>query len=356
MDAVALLKGALAIPSPSGQEREVAAYLVGQMSKFADEAFVDEVGNAVARVGYGPRRVTFLGHIDTAPGEIPIRIEAGELWGRGAVDAKGPLCAAIAAAAGLPAAVKDKLTLTLMGAVEEEAPSSKGARYAIAAYPKPEMVIIGEPSGWDAITLGYKGRLVVKLSLRKWNFHSAAEDATAAAVVADAWQRVRAWASALSRAREGIFEQVQASLQSIQSRNDGLEQHAEAAIGLRLPPWLSPGDAEAALRETLATFAVQEDLQVTFSGHERPYRGLKDTPLSRAFRLAIREVGGRPRFKVKSGTSDMNVVAPHWPVPMLAYGPGDSALDHRPDERLSLAEYERAIRVLQTALTLLAEG
>jgi LysW-gamma-L-lysine carboxypeptidase len=50
------------------------------------------------------------------------------------------------------------------------------------------------------------------------------------------------------------------------------------------------------------------------------------------------------------------VVAGHWPVPTLAYGPGDSALDHTPEERLDLAEYDRAVAVLTDALTRLALG
>jgi len=41
-------------------------------------------------------------------------------------------------------------------------------------------------------------------------------------------------------------------------------------------------------------------------------------------------------------------------VPMLAYGPGDADFDHRPDEQLPLAEYQRAIDVLQLALVRLA--
>ena len=44
-------------------------------------------------------QIVLLGHIDTVPGHIPVRIENGELWGRGAVDAKGPLCTFVAAAA-----------------------------------------------------------------------------------------------------------------------------------------------------------------------------------------------------------------------------------------------------------------
>jgi LysW-gamma-L-lysine carboxypeptidase len=58
---------------------------------------------------------------------------------------------------------------------------------------------------------------------------------------------------------------------------------------------------------------------------------------------------------VKTGTADMNVVAPHWPVPMLAYGPGDSAMDHRPDESISVDEYLRSVEVFQDVFGRLAE-
>jgi len=346
LDAVALLERALAIPSVSGSESEVAHYLVSQMKGFAEDAFVDEAGNAVARLGRGETHVMFLGHIDTVPGEIPVRVQNGKLYGRGAVDAKGPFCAAVAAASLLREEVLEHITLTLVGAVEEEVPSSKGARHALCAYPKPDLLIIGEPSGWDAMTLGYKGRLVVKVGLEKGNFHSAGEGTTAAEDLVAAWGRVRAWADGCGG--EGLFERVQVSLQAFNTRSDGLSQSAEAVMGLRLPPSTPPEVAERALREVLG------GLELHFTGHEAPYRGPKDTPLTRAFRHAIRTEGGRPRFKLKTGTSDMNVVAARWGVPVLAYGPGDSALDHTPDEHVDLEEYGRAIRVLRGALTHLA--
>ena len=91
-----------------------------------------------------------------------------------------------------------------------------------------------------------------------------------------------------------------------------------------------------------------------FWGHEIAYRSEKDTSITRAFRTAIREQGGTPRFKVKTGTSDMNVVAPDWNMPMLAYGPGDSALDHTPHEHVDLIEYEKAIAILSSVFTRLA--
>ncbi|MBL8760739.1 MAG: acetyl-lysine deacetylase, partial [Phycisphaerae bacterium] len=64
--------------------------------------------------------------------------------------------------------------------------------------------------------------------------------------------------------------------------------------------------------------------------------------------------GQRPTLRVKTGTSDMNVVAPRWNCPIAAYGPGDSALDHTPREHISLTEYLRAARVLTQALESLA--
>jgi LysW-gamma-L-lysine carboxypeptidase len=75
--------------------------------------------------------------------------------------------------------------------------------------------------------------------------------------------------------------------------------------------------------------------------------------LVRAFLAAIRQAGGTPSFTVKSGTSDMNVVAPVWGTPILAYGPGDSSLDHTPQEHILVPEYLRSVEVLAGALTAL---
>jgi [amino group carrier protein]-lysine/ornithine hydrolase len=344
-----LLKTVISIPSISGHEAEVANYLVSQMKTFADEAFVDASGSAVARVGHGPFHVIFLGHIDTVTGDIPVRIENGNLYGRGAVDAKGPFCTAVVAASRLPAEIKSKLTLTLIGATEEEARSSKGARYAVTAYPKPDLVIIGEPSNWDAITLGYKGRLLVTVNLEKDHFHSAGEGTTAAEDMVKAWTKLKQHAEDYNKDKQGVFDQLQIALQGISSSHDGLTQKAEATMGYRLPLAILP----EVLKEQIEGLELNASL--TFWGDEIAYRSEKDTTLTRALRVAIREGGGVPRFKVKTGTADMNVVAPYWNVPMVAYGPGDSALDHTPNEHVEIVEYEKAIEVLVRAFTNLAK-
>ena len=52
----------------------------------------------------------------------------------------------------------------------------------------------------------------------------------------------------------------------------------------------------------------------------------------------------------------MNVVAPVWHCPIVAYGPGDSALDHTPNEHLPLDEYWRAVNVIEHALRAFASA
>lgn len=46
----------------------------------------------------------------------------------------------------------------------------------------------------------------------------------------------------------------------------------------------------------------------------------------------------------------MNVVGPVWGQNIVAYGPGDSRLDHTPKEHIHIAEYIQAIDVLELVL------
>src|SRR5947199_10853101 len=95
--------------------------------------------------------------------------------------------------------------------------------------------------------------------------------------------------------------------------------------------------------------------EIVFRGEEVAYRGEKNTALVRAFNNAIRDEGGKPGYVFKTGTSDMNIVGPIWNCPILAYGPGDSALDHTPEEHVPIDQWRRGVDVLEGALrTLLA--
>ena len=337
----ALLTGLVERYSPSGQETEAAEYLVAQMRDLGLCAAVDPAGNAVGEIGDGHQVIVLLGHIDTVPGAIRVRREGNLLHGRGVVDAKGSLAAFVCAAA--CAGMRPGKRIIVVGAVEEEAATSKGARHVLTCL-SPSVAVIGEPSGWDRITVGYKGRLLVDYTLRHEVGHTAGPGASAPEEAVGFWRQVLAWAARLNTGRERGFEQLTPSLRRICSGDDGFVEHVEMTLGLRLPL-----DSDSAgLQEELVEMAG--DAELSFRGYEQAFRASRGSPLACAFVRAIGVQGQRAAFTVKTGTSDMNVVGPVWQCPIVAYGPGDSTLDHTPNEQLDLDEYHRAIEVLTAVL------
>ncbi len=342
LDPVALLEQMLRISSVSHREAELAHFLAAEMERLGFRSCVDGAGNAVGELGEGPT-IVLLGHIDTVPGEVPVRIEDGRLYGRGSVDAKGPFATFIAAAARRLERGDLRARLVLVGAVEEEAASSKGAHYVVDRY-APTACVIGEPSGWDRLTLGYKGRLLVEGRWSQPMAHSAGREIAVAERAVAFWNATAALCAEHNAGRTRLFDQLIPSLRAIGSGSDGLADWAELTVGLRLPPGLLPDE----LAERLLPHAEGGDL--AFRGGCLAYQGDKNNPLVRAMLRGIRSAGGTPGFLLKTGTSDMNVVGPAWGCPILAYGPGDSSLDHTPDEHVEIAEYLRAIDVLAEAL------
>jgi LysW-gamma-L-lysine carboxypeptidase len=94
--------------------------------------------------------------------------------------------------------------------------------------------------------------------------------------------------------------------------------------------------------------------EISFPDSAPAFLAEKNTAPVRALLRAIRGEGGRPRFKLKTGTSDMNIVGPAWGCPIVAYGPGDSSLDHTPQEHIEIDEFLRSIDVLERVLRTLA--
>ncbi|MCY4092108.1 MAG: M20/M25/M40 family metallo-hydrolase [Caldilineaceae bacterium] len=391
-DAEALLTRLVEIPSLSGRELAASRFLVESMRSLGYERCeVDAAGNAVGEIGPvdAARTVVLLGHIDTVYGEIPVRVEERDdgsvLHGRGTVDAKGPLVTFASAAArlGTEWARNSNIRIVVVGAVEEEAATSKGARFIRdrfdgACEPAPDYCVIGEPSGVARITLGYKGRLLLEMQAAQPMAHSAGPHPGVATLAVDLWNMVRDRAEKFNRDRPKTFDQLLPSLRDINTQTDeAMLDRVRIKIGLRLPldfevdafleevwHW---AQARTGGRSQLPRRPYVEgkdgglqrfhfghgDSQLEFivHGQEPAWRGDRRNALVRSFLAAIRELTpDRPRFVSKSGTSDMNVVGPAWQCPIAAYGPGDSSLDHAPNEHISLDEFWQAVLVLETAL------
>jgi LysW-gamma-L-lysine carboxypeptidase len=345
MDEVGLLEGLLTRYSPSHHEQEAVSYLVSVLETLGYQACADGAGNAVGSRGEGPNEIMLLGHIDTVPGFIDVRREGDLLFGRGAVDAKGPLaCFTAAGARFLP---PSGWRVTVVGAVGEES-QSHGALFLRDRY-HPRHLVIGEPSKWDHVTLGFKGSLWVDYTVRVSMAHTASGLESAPEAAVRFWNALKAWCDSINPPGAGPFNQLTPTLRGLSSGSDGFEEVAALRIGLRLPPSVLPDLVSERLKalKGAGELSVNEPIPA--------FKAEKNTPLVRAFLNAVRAAGGAPVFSYKTGTSDMNLVAPVWGCPTVAYGPGDSTLDHTPGEHISIREYLKSIDVLAGVLPKLCD-
>jgi LysW-gamma-L-lysine carboxypeptidase len=345
----ATLLGLVERYSPTGREREAVDWLAGRMRTLGfTAAGADEAGNAVGVMGDGPEQIVLLGHIDTVPGEIPVRVEGGTLHGRGSVDAKGPLAAFVDATAQVGAVPGWRIIV--IGAVSEEGDSA-GAHHAAGQY-RPRFAVVGEPSGWNRIAIGYRGIIRCRFSARQTAGHSAAGQPSACETAVGFWNRLAESAARANAGAQRAFDRITPILQGMSSGGDGFTETAEVRGHVRLPISIPPEAAERMLHQ-----AAGDSGELEIGGDSlAAYRVEKNTPVVGALLAAIRAQGGEPSFSLKLGTSDINIVGPQWGCPMAVYGPGDSTLDHTPAERLSLDEYARSVAVLGQVLKRLASA
>jgi LysW-gamma-L-lysine carboxypeptidase len=295
-------------------------------------------------MGSGPKQVILLGHIDTVPGQIPVHIDGDLLYGRGSVDAKGPLACFTDAVASVGAI--DGWQFVVIGAVEEER-DSEGAQYVASAY-QPQFAIIGEPNRWDRVSLGYKGSAWLSVTVHRALAHTAGRQESACEAAVGIWQKLQTFAETFNTGKPKAFDQLLLTLRGMESGGDGFDEWARLRIGARLPVDLPP----AAWYEKADELSA--DGEVERLGFSLPaFQCEKNTPLVRALLTGIRATGGTPSFVYKTGTADLNIVGPIWKCPTLVYGPGDSALDHTPHENISLEEYGKAVTALTLGLSAL---
>ncbi len=342
------LVGLVSQYSPSGQERGAVEWLVTRMKSLGyDNAFIDEAGNAVGVMGQGTKQVVLLGHIDTVSGEISVRVENNVLYGRGSVDAKGPLASFTDAVAKVGA--KEGWQFVVIGAVEEER-DSEGARFVATQY-KPDFTIIGEPNQWDRVSLGYKGSAWANVTIKRGQAHTASGEETAAEAAVETWLKIKAFVESFNADKMKVFDKLLLTLRGMDSDSNDFEQWARLKIGVRLPVEVSPEDWYRKLEEIISDSHLQGDCHLERAGFPvLAWKCEKNSQLVRSFLSGIRSQGGEPRFVYKTGTADLNIVAPVWQCPAVVYGPGDSAMDHTPNEHISLEEYRKAVDVLSATL------
>ncbi len=352
---VYLLRRMLEFYSPSGHEQEISSFLVDEMNRIGLRSWVDEVGNAIGEYGSGEPFFLLCGHMDTVPGELPLKFEGNRLYGRGAVDAKPALAALVCASEAL---IRQGFhgRLMVVGVVDEEG-EGRGIKNIAKKQLKPDYAIFGEPSGAESITIAYKGSLHVKLSIRtktghsatSWLFKNAIEEGF------NLWKGLQRIHFPEEK-KESRFYTVTCTLTEIcgGGPSSTVPSSCDLHVDFRLPPAVPPQRMITEVANTVRYYrAMQPDVDASFHVEDQcePYEADLNSVLVRGLSWGIREVRKRQATLTrKTGTGDMNLLGAAMKIPMVTYGAGDSKLDHTVDESIDISEYLDSIRILQKGL------
>jgi LysW-gamma-L-lysine carboxypeptidase len=338
LDEVNLLKEIIKIYSPSEKEKEVSDFLFNFLKNNNFNVEQDKEWNIISSLGSGAPYVLLTSHMDTVSGEIPFRIDGKKIYGRGACDAKSPLAALMSAFMRFKNK-KFKGTLIFAGVTGEEAPNSRGTLELMKKI-KADYIFLGEPGSVDGITIGYKGRLLIKVLFKGKASHSSSEEENPILKFIHFSNKI----IGLHKGNN-LFESLSFSPTSIiaESESNVVPSECRATIDFRIPPSLTH-------EEVLKDISQKLDGEIELVEGVDAVLTSKNNVLVKTLVKAIREKGLSPKYKRKTGSSDMNLLV-KLTENIVTYGPGDSSLDHTDKEYIDTSEYLKSIDILERAIS-----
>ncbi|MBS7654215.1 M20/M25/M40 family metallo-hydrolase [Candidatus Bathyarchaeota archaeon] len=358
---VEFLRNMLEIYSPSGKEKELASFLVAEFKDLGfDKVWRDKVGNIYGKIGGGPPGVLLCGHMDTVPGQIPVKIEDGRLYGRGAVDAKSSLAAMILAASDFRPYISNFGGEVIVACVVDEEGKARGIKNLIREGLKADYAIFGEPSGIENITFAYKGRLLLKIKCVTAGGHVGAQHVLSNAIEKsfELWVEFKSSCEQQYKSPLGVFYSLTPTLIDIRSFRTmgGIPNICALKIDLRLPPTIKCEKAVRIVKEIIEGFR-RENLQpltaidLKIIDRVEPYVAKKDSLVIKSLGESIlEETGKTARLIRKTGTGDMNIFGTHFNIPVATYGPGNSHLSHASNEYIEISDYLKSVKIYKKAV------
>lgn len=356
--AVNLLTNMVKTYSPTGSEEPLAQLLVEEFQNRGFMVYRDKAGNVFGSIGKGSPHILLCGHIDVVPPELPVNLENGVLYGRGTVDAKGPLATMIETATQL---IEEgfEARITVGGLVDEEG-NNKGSKQLSTDRIDADYAVFGEPTNVDTVTVGYRGGLLIEIrcstitghSSAPWMFQNSIEKAM------EIWNRIKD----LHMPEENLesrFFSLSKNLRYIigGGKSSIVPDLCIIQVGIRIPPKITVENLTAKVTALIEEYRNENpDVEVNMAVLDscEPILADRKSKIVKSLTQAIYKKSGKPAKLInKTGTGDMNIFGPTTQIPVVTYGPGDSHLDHTLKEHIVIREYLDSISVLKEALRIL---
>ncbi len=355
--------------SPSGSEGDSARLVAAEMERLGYQVEVDELGNVLGTIdcGAGPS-ILIDSHMDTVGVTDPgawSRDPWGQrvddrLYGRGAMDMKGPLASSIYGIASLADRL-ERGTITVSGSVAEEMVEGP-VLVEVAKRLRPNFVIICEATSLK-IAQGQRGRAELRIETFGQPSHSSRPDLGVNAVqamvdVAEALRDVKppshnvlgegilVLTDIISRPYPGLSVVPDYCVATFDRRT--LPGETEESV---LAPIRHVSEQALAGTGARCQIAVAEDVFQTYTGVELRAPNFapawfysEDAEIVRRARQGLLAIGIEPALTHYAFCSNGSGTAGCLDIPTIGFGPGEEALAHRVDEYISVGDLTMAAR------------
>jgi succinyl-diaminopimelate desuccinylase len=372
--AIALLQELVRTPTvnPPGEITATVELCAAELSAagFAVRTVEVEPGkpNLIAELGSGEGPVLcFNSHLDVVPvGDVSAwthdpfggAIDAGRVWGRGALDDKASVVAQVMAALALARsemALRGRLIVNLVA--DEEIGGPAGAAHIVESKAiVPDFVIVGEPT-LNRVCIGERGGGNVRIEVVGRTAHGALPwegiNAIEAMGIVIAALRTELWPK-LEERTHPYFHHSSASINGISGgvKDNVVPDRCAITIDRRFVPGEDPVECLREIDDVVhrAVAAVPgATANVAYSGEvNRARMSDPESPLVRAMVDANRAIGLDERLTGFSMATDGRFFAAAG-YPTIIFGPGDPRLAHVPDESVGIVELLAATRAYALA-------
>lgn len=340
--------------SPSGRESGVAEIISDYLQGKNLAPQIDPAGNVICEFGRGQRSILLCGHMDTIPGELPVKLEGGRIFGRGACDAKGPLLSLLFAFESLAKASPAVEGRIMFAGVTDEELYSKGLAELIREDYRSDYAIFGEPGGVSKITVGYRGHVSLRLAIVTPETHASAPHlvTNSAELLFEIYSSLK---MTLAADNGGSLDKVSIALTEIKSgtAHNIIPGNTEATMDIRVPIGSRTDQIVEKIQNLISGFRDRfrdAEISTEYDEPTEPYRVSLNSPLVRAMNRSILKKGTKPQLITKSGTGDMNTYAKAFGIDAVTYGPGEAKLSHTSEENVSVEEIFSCAEVVKSAI------
>lgn len=318
------------------------------------------------------RSLVLNGHVDVVPAgdeglwrHSPFAgvVEDGHLWGRGALDLKGPLVAALFAVRAVrEAGIVPGGPVRVQSVVGEE-DGGIGTLAAVLRGPRADGAVVVEPTGL-AVAPVQAGCLNFRVVVPGWAAHGAVREEGVSALdnlapVLAALRTLEAERNAPERVHP-LFARYRLPLAiSVGTVRGGewassVPERVVIEGRMGLAPHEPPSDARGALEAAVAGVGVgdgwlREHPPVVewWGGRYLAAETPLDEPVVAELRRAVAaETGAPATVEGMTYGADMGLLSAVGGIPTVLFGAGDIRAAHRPDERVAVADLEAMARSL----------